>query len=183
MLGLYDDDHLVGVASFSYRYFASEDETKAFCEKSWSPFYSEVMPEVFNTAIVYNVEILPSKRGEHYVHYLLNQMMKRAFDDGCQSLIGIGRVPSYNGDRFNGVRHKPELKEAIESYFSSGVYPPEDILLKDPLIALYKKIGGCRVLAIIKDYMPEDEASGGIRAIVYTKLAGQWKKELSKGSL
>jgi hypothetical protein len=178
MLGLYDGEALVGLASFSYRQFSSEAETKAFCETEWSPFYREAIPDRYNTVIIYNAEILPSKRGHHYVHYLLNSMMAYAYNDGCRFLIGIGRIPTYNGDLFNHIRQKPEVKAAIDRYFAGGEYPEQSVFQKDPLLALYAQIGGCRVLTMIKDYVPEDEASGGFRAIVYTELKGQWRDKL-----
>jgi len=180
MLGLYVEERLVGVASFSYRWFGSKEDTKAFAEDEWRPFYQLQMPKVFNTVLIYNVELLPSRRGRVQVYTLLNAMMQRAFEDGCQHLIGISRIPSYNGDAFNHIAQKPLLKAAVDRYFSGGERPGEKVLEQDPLVMLYKNIGNCEVLTLVNDYLPEDRPSGGIRAIVYTELNGQWKTNLRR---
>ena len=182
MLGLYVDKALVGVASFAYRWFDSKADTRVFAKNEWRPFYQLQMPKKFNTVVIYNVELLPSKRGRVQVYTLLNAMMKRAFEDGCQYLIGISRIPSYNGDVFNHVAQKPALKTAVDNYFSGGEIPNEQELIQDPLIRLYKNIGNCEVLTLMNDYLPEDTPSGGIRAIVYTELVGQWETNVRQRS-
>lgn len=175
MLGLYEEEQLIGLASFAYNLFDSKAETRQFCEQEWTPFYKMKMAEKYNTLIVYNVEIFPSKRGTKYVDFLLNAMMQRGFEDGCRHLIGIARIPSYNGDSANRVHQKIALKEAIDGYFETGVFPTMELFRKDPLLALYEKIGRCTILCLKKGYVSEDTASGGIRAIVYTALTDQWK--------
>lgn len=180
MLGLYVENSLVGVASFAYKWFDSKEETKRFAQEQWRPFYQMQMPDTFNTVLIYNVELLPSKRGVQQIYTLLNAMMKRAADDGCKFLIGISRIPSYNGDPYNHVAVKTELKGAIDDYLSGGPIPSDKILLQDPLILLYKHIGNCEVLTLTTNYLPEDVPSGGVRAIVYTKLVGQWETNMRK---
>lgn len=177
MLGLYVDDTLVGVASFSYRWFASKEETKKFADHDWRPFYRMKMTDIFNTVLIYNVELHPSYRGAEYIYYLLNTMMERAATDGCQFLIGISRIPSYNGDALNRIAAKPMLKEAVDFYLDGGPFPSEKVLSLDPLLLLYRHIGNCEVLTLIEGYVPEDKPSGGKRAIVYTKLEGQWHQK------
>ena len=180
MLGLYVDESLVGVASFAYKWFDSKEETKQFAQEQWRPFYQMKMSDTFNTVLIYNVELLPSKRGIQHIYTLLNAMMKRASDDGCEFLIGVSRIPSYNGDPYNNIVVKPELKTAIDNYLSGGPMPPSKTLLQDPLILLYKHIGNCEVLTLATNYLPEDTPSGGVRAIVYTKLEGQWETNMRK---
>jgi len=182
MLGLYVDETLVGMASFAYNWFASKAATKKFAQSQWRPFYQLQMPEKFNTVVIYNVEVLPSQRGIINIYTLLNAMMQRAAEDGCKYLIGISRIPSYNGDPFNQVAQKPVLKEAIDQYMHGGDYPSEEVLQLDPLVKLYHNIGECEVLTLVNDYLPEDKPSGGIRAIVYTKLAGQWNRNMKRKS-
>jgi hypothetical protein len=182
MLGLYVDEGLVGVASFAYKWFDSKEETKQFAQKQWRPFYQMDMPDTYNTVLIYNVELLPSKRGIQHIYTLLNAMMKRAADDGCDYLIGVSRIPSYNGDPFNNITMKPELKTAIDGYIAGGPMPSNDTFLQDPLILLYKQIGNCEVLTLATDYLPEDNPSGGVRAIVYTKLEGQWETNIRKNN-
>jgi hypothetical protein len=138
------------------------------------------MSDTFNTVLIYNVELLPSKRGIQHIYTLLNAMMKRASDDGCQYLIGVSRIPSYNGDPFNHIAVKPALRTAIDDYLSGGQMPSNNTFLQDPLILLYKHIGNCEVLTLATDYLPEDVPSGGVRAIVYTKLYGQWETNMRK---
>jgi hypothetical protein len=138
------------------------------------------MSDTYNTVLIYNVELLPSKRGVQQIYTLLNAMMKRAADDGCEFLIGISRIPSYNGDPYNHIAIKPELKSAIDQYLSGGPIPSNKTLLQDPLILLYRQIGNCEVLTLASNYLPEDIPSGGVRAIVYTKLEGQWETNMRK---
>jgi hypothetical protein len=180
MLGLYEDDHLIGVASFAYKWFDSKEKTKVFAKEQWRPFYQMKMSDTYNTVLIYNVELLPSKRGVQQIYTLLNAMMKRAADDGCEFLIGISRIPSYNGDPYNHIAIKPELKSAIDQYLSGGPIPSNKTLLQDPLILLYRQIGNCEVLTLASNYLPEDIPSGGVRAIVYTKLEGQWETNMRK---
>ncbi len=180
MLGLYGDGMLVGVASFSYRWFSSKEETRRFAANEWRPFYQMKMTDLFNTVLVYNVELHPSYRGTEYIYYLLNSMMERAATDGCQYLIGISRMPSYNGDSTHRTAAKPMLKAAVDLYLDGGPFPSEKVLSQDPLLLLYKHIGNCEVLALIENYVPEDKPSGGKRAIVYTKLEGQWHQKRGK---
>lgn len=176
MLGLYIESVLVGVASFAYRWFASKEATRAFAATDWRPFYQMKMEETFNTVLIYNVELHPDYRGTEHIYILLNAMMKRAAEDGCSYLIGISRIPSYNGDHYNHILQKPELKHAIDFFVDGGSFPSQKVLLQDPLILLYRHIGNCDVLAIVDNYIPEDQPSGGKRAIVYTKLEGQWNR-------
>jgi hypothetical protein len=180
MLGLYTDDTLIGLASFAYKWFDSKEETKLFCQNYWHPFYKMNMETPHNTVMIYNVELLPSKRNVTHIYTLLNAMMKKAYTDGCQFLIGISRIPSYKGDTYNHIEKKDSLSNALDQYIKDGIIPKQSILLKDPLIHLYKHIGRCEVLTVIKDYLPEDIPSGGIRAIVYTELTNQW--EVTKGT-
>ncbi len=177
MLGLYDNESLIGLASFSYAQFDSQEETRLFCERDWTPFYAMGMAEHHNTLIVYNVEISPLKRGVKCVQFLLNAMMQRGFEDGCRNLIGIARIPSYNGDPESRIQQKTVLKEAIDLYFQGGNFPEMELFRKDPLLALYEKIGRCSVLCLKRDYVLEDIPSGGVRAIVYTELNNQWIKQ------
>ena len=182
MLGLYVEESLVGMASFAYKWFASKEETKQFAQDEWRPFYQMKMSDTYNTVLIYNVELLPSKRGIQHIYTLLNAMMKRAAEDGCKFLIGVSRIPSYNGDPYNNIAIKPELKTAIDFYLSGGSIPSNKTFLQDPLILLYKHIGNCEVLTLATDYLPEDRPSGGVRAIVYTKLEGQWETNMRKNN-
>ena len=170
MLGLFVDNKLTGVASFSYRYLDGREKIRQFCENEWKPFYALAMPETFNTVLVYNVEISPERRETNDSELLKKSVMSRAKNDGCKYLIGISRIPSYNGDVFNHISHRPEVREAIDSYFDGGEYPSLDTLIRDPLLLFYHRVTGCEYLTLIDGYAPEDKASGGIRAIVYAKL-------------
>jgi hypothetical protein len=165
MLGARDGD-LLGVISFSYGAFDPADpSTLPTGFKAWS---MQPVPSAFDTAFIYNLGLRPGTRGSGAVAALIRGCLHRALADGCRQALGEGPIPSYAG---NGhIPPNPEIRAALDAYAAGGPVPNEELLFRDPHLALYRRLCPCRILRVMPGFLPADTASGGFRAMLFRDL-------------
>lgn len=165
MIG-YRDERLRGVISFSYGKFNPRDpSTLPTVFKVWS---MQPVPVGFDTAFIYNLGLRPGTRGTGAIQALIVAALRRAVQDGCHQVVGEGPIPSYAGA--GHVHANPEIRAALDGYITGGPVPDDELLFRDPHLALYRRISPCRIVRVIPNFLPEDAASGGFRAMLFRDL-------------
>jgi GNAT superfamily N-acetyltransferase len=174
MIGLEQGPDLVGMISFSYRYFDPHDrDTFPYAEREFGLL---PVPTDYNALFMYNFEVAPGSRGRAFPKLLFLAALERASRDGCKFAVACPRIPSYAGSHEypqESVEQRPEVKAAIDRQVRGERYPALDELLKDPLLALYYRLGQvvrCRFHWVIPQFAPYDHASGGIRILLYGEI-------------
>jgi len=166
MLGAVHDGRLVGTIAFSATEFspdALDDIPRTFDAYSTQP-----VPADANTLCLYSIGVLQDSRGLACTPPLIRAALDAGRSQGLVAGTADGPLPSLNGN--DQVRAKPEIRRLVENFVATGAMPPAGEFLHDPVIALYTRLTGCRVLALLPDFIPEDTASGGWRALLYVDL-------------
>ncbi len=173
MLGIQQDDRLIAMASFSYCRIDPLDF--GTFPKTLKELCLQPTPRDFDSALLYNLEVEPQSRGQLHWQTLFRAALQRAVSAGCRQGFANARVPSYAGSdpRFpqERVAHRPDVRAAIDAYLAGGPFPGDEILIKDPLLAIYRRLTGCKFLWIVPNFAPDDTATGGVRVIMYLDLA------------
>lgn len=166
MLGVKAGDELRALVSFSYGRFDPTDP-KAF-PGSLEELCLQEVPDDYDTVFVYNLEVHPGERGGRIAGVLVRETLDRAERDGCTYGVANCRIPSYAGAE--GIGRRPAFTAAIDRYLEGGEFPDQREFTRDPTLALYRRLTGCRFLWILPGYVPTDRASGGHRVIAYGPL-------------
>lgn len=127
-----------------------------------------------DTLVIYNLEVLPSRRGRDYARQLLEHAMSAARSSGLRRVIGNARMPSYNGScRYpqEKVIQNEEFRAAIDQYLRGGPFPTTEQFLLDSTLRLYHELTECEFARIAISFAVGDVASGGMRALVVRDLA------------
>lgn len=142
MFGMWEQERLVGLASWRRAWFDPEDRSifpETFTEYSGSP---NSIPH--NAAFVYNLCIHPEKRGTQITRELIMSVIEQIRADQCKYLVGEG--------------HCPPGSSSMSDYLS------------DPSLRFYYRTLNCHFLWAIPDFLPADEVSEGQRIIFYMLL-------------
>jgi hypothetical protein len=113
---------------------------------------------------VYNFCVHPTRRGEHVVRPLIEAAIKIMRDNGCRYLVGHGRCPSYAGAAASApdsVKFNPAFRSLIDNWRTTGVKPPDNEIILDPVLRFYKRVLSCEFVYLKPDFLPADTASGG----------------------
>ena len=172
MYGLIEGNELVGMLGVSYGRF-DPDDFGSF-PRTEHEYGMQAVPANYNAVFTYNLEVEPSSRGREHSKALFQAAIDRAKREGCAYGIGCSRIPSYAGSDPQNTQeafpHSPEFKDSIDRYLQGGPFPTLAELTKDPLLALYYRLGEpaqCKFHWIIPNFATHDHASGGIRVILY----------------
>lgn len=166
MLGMNDDGRLLGTIGFSAIKLSDDDLSGLPC--NFKEYSTQPVPADPDTVCIYSLGVEPAARGLSFARTLIDG----AFDDGRQrgfrAVIADGPIPSFAGNM--QVRPRPEVRKMIERYLATGVFPEQSEFLRDPVLALYSRLTGCRFLRLLPDFLPEDEGSGGWRVLLHRYL-------------
>ena len=170
-LGIFDNEKLVGMFTFSYSRFSLNfpDELPA----TFKEFSSRPMGNNYNTAFAYNFSIHPRARGGTLTRELLWAGLNRMREDDCQYLLAAVRCPSYNGSLgadVEAIQPSPGFKKTIDTSIQTGKLPATRDLIVDPLLRFYQRTLDCVFLKVIPDFLPDDAPSGGFGIIFYKAL-------------
>jgi len=165
MLGLRKQG-IQGVISFSYGIFDPNDPFTI--PKDFGNWSTQSVPSNYNTAFIYNLGLSPTTRGTGAIQGLIFAALRRAIMDGCHQVLAEGPVPSYSGTRH--VRANPDIRASLDAHAAGGAFPDEELLFRDPHLALYRRICHCKILRIMPDFLPSDVASGGFRVMLFRDL-------------
>jgi len=189
IFGLRFGEKLIGKTAFCYSNFdpKKSPEEQNF-PQNFKEFSSIPKPEQFNAAFFYDLDVDPEFRGEIPAKTLIDAAVVRVTQKGCRYGVADVRVPSYNGSLgFEQERRpqKPEFKKVIDKYVDPDkkIVPIAqedlDFMYLEPTMRFYHQMTGAIPLWIAKDFIPQDEPSGGFRIIAYRELK-KAKMSLSK---
>lgn len=165
MLGAFDGEDLVGAIGFSSIELGGDFDRVPGLFKAYS---TQPVPPNPDTVCIYSLGIVPSARGLRRARLLIDSAFNFGRSKGLQGVLADGPIPSFAGN--DQVRVRPEVRRTIERYLATGEFPPDDDLLKDPVLALYRRLTGCRFVRLLAGFLPEDEASGGWRVLLHRDL-------------
>ena len=170
-MGMFVNDKLVGLSSFSYTRFSPDDPgglPATFQEFSTRPKHKN-----HNTAFVYNLNIHPDHRGDTLTRELIWAGIDRLREDNCIYMLGVGRCPSYNGSQdagIEGIQASPEFRKTIDNATHTGRLPATRELIVDPVLRFYRRTLGCKFLRVVPEFLPGDTPSGNFGVIFYKTL-------------
>ncbi len=162
----YRPNRLTGIISFSYGVFDQRDPSTI--PNRFYDWSMQAVPATFDTVFIYNLGVVSGFRGIGVVRALIDGAVSRAFADGCCQIVGEGPIPSYAGNE--QVRPIPHIRRSLDAFATGGPAPLEDLLFKDPHLALYRRLCPCSIIRVIPGFLPTDAASGGFRAMLFRDL-------------
>lgn len=167
MLGAEDEaGRLFGAIGFSAANLggpAFEGMPATFEEYSTQP-----VPADAGTLCIYSLGIAPAARGMTCARLLVNSAFEHGRREGLRDAVADGPLPSLAGS--DQVRPRPGVKAMIDRYLETGELPPQEAFLQDPVLALYRRLTGCRFVKLLPDFLPEDTASAGWRVLLHRAL-------------
>jgi len=166
MLGAIDGDLLAGTLCFTE---TSQDPlVRADFPADFDAFASLPRSEPVHSLFAYNLCVRPSHRGGNTAIRLLKEMESHGRRLGARWLIGDGRCSAYagsSGDDDDQVSADPRFRATIDRWNETGIRPPLEEIIRDPLLRLHYRVYDCEFLYVMPDFFPQDAASGGFRVI------------------
>jgi ribosomal protein S18 acetylase RimI-like enzyme len=161
------------VASLCFAPTREEPFDRSRFPRDFATFSSMPRSEPVRSCYVYNLCVHPAWRGAPVVRPLMRAGVEHARGLGARWLVADGRCPSYAGAIDEGpdkVRADPAFRAAIDAWAATGQQPPDEELLRDPLLRFYRRMVACQFLHLMPDFLPEDRGSGGYRVIFASDL-------------
>jgi GNAT superfamily N-acetyltransferase len=121
-----------------------------------------------NSIYAYNLCVHPEHRGETLARDIIRVGIERARGMGARWLVGDGRCPSYAGTDGSGpdrVEVDYEFRAALDAWAATGISPPVEVLIRDPVLRFYYRMLDCEFLHLAWNFLPQDASSGGHRVI------------------
>jgi GNAT superfamily N-acetyltransferase len=166
MFGAMDGDMLAGTICFTE---TSQDPTvRADFPANFDAYATLPRSEPVHALYVYNLCVHPSHRGSNTAVRLLREMESHGRRIGASWLIGDGRCSSYagsSGDEYDHVKADPVFRATIDRWNETGITPPLDEIIRDPLLRMHYRVLDCEFLYVMPDFFPQDATSGGFRVI------------------
>lgn len=166
MLGAVDGGRLAGAICF----IETNQDPLVFEDfpKNFEAYASLPRSEPVHALYAYNLCVLPHRRGGNTAVRLLKAMEDHGRRLGARWLIGDGRCSSYIGlteDETDKVKFDPQFRAAIDSWNATGVRPPVEDIIRDPILRLHHRVYNCEFLYVMPDFLPSDPTSGGFNVI------------------
>ena len=181
MFGAIDGNVLAGTICFTE---TSQDPlVRADFPENFDAYASLPRSEPVYALYAYNLCVHPSHRGSNTAVRLLKEMERHGRRLGARWLIGDGRCSSYagsSGDDYDHVKADPRFRATIDLWNETGIRPPLEEIIRDPLLRLHYRAVECEFLYVMPDFFPQDAASGGFRVISAKDLSA---KDLSTKDL
>lgn len=167
MLGAEDGGgRIVGSIGFSAMNVKGPDfEALPATHKEYS---TQPVPDDAETLCIYSFGIAPAARGVRCARLLLSSALEDGRRQGLRDVVGDGSLPSLAGS--DQVRPRPGVRSMIERYLETGQFPEQEAFLQDPVLALYRRLTGCRFVKLLPGFLPEDAASAGWRVLLHRQL-------------
>jgi hypothetical protein len=161
------------VASACYIPTVENPFDEAAFPRSFETFSSLTRSDPVRSVYVYNLCVDPSERDGAVVRAVMRKGIGDSVALGARYLVADGRCPSYAGavQEPDTVLADEEFRRAIDEWRSSGVKPPDQKLLRDPVLRFYRRTLNCQFLYLLPNFIPSDAASGGNRVIFVADLA------------
>ena len=166
MFGAIDGNVLAGTICFTE---TSQDPlVRADFPENFDAYASLPRSEPVHALYAYNLCVRPSHRGGNTAVRLLKAMEDHGRRLNARWLIGDGRCSAYagsSGDEYDKVRADPQFRASIDRWHKSGIRPPLDEIIRDPLLRLHYRVYDCEFLYVMPNFFPQDATSGGFRVI------------------
>lgn len=175
-LGVHVNFDLVGTLALRFAKFNPDFQDFTKSNPTFSEYAERENEEDPNSAFVYSIGVIPSKRNGFNASELLKSARDIAKQRNLDFLVGDARIPSYNGSYeyldYEQFEKNWELHEAINNYLASGELPPRRLIEQDPVAGFYLKVfPKGKLLGITDDkFWPGDYPCGGHMAIEYLEL-------------
>jgi len=135
---------------------------------TFKEYSRQPVPEDAETLCLYSFGIAPAARGISCARLIINAALEDGRRQGLRDVVADGPLPSLAGS--DQVRPRPGVRSMIERYLETGQFPEQDAFLQDPVLALYRRLTGCRFVKLLPDFLPEDTASAGWRVLLHRHL-------------
>lgn len=142
--------------------------------REFSQFSTLPRSDPVRSVYAYNLCVHPSHRGERVVRDVISLGIQTILKWGARSIIGDGRCPSYAGSSGEGPdRARPDavFHDALDSWAETGIRPPLEILIRDPVLRFYHRVLDCDFVHLARNFLPQDASSGGNRVIFVKQLS------------
>ncbi len=173
MFGAIDGDVLAGTLCFVE---TNQDPlVRSGFPTNFDAYASLPRSEPVYALYAYNLCVRPSHRGGNTAVRLLRKMENHGRSLDARWLIGDGRCSAYagsSGDDYEKVRADPRFRASIDRWHTSGIKPPLDEIIRDPLLRMHYRVLDCEFLYVMPDFFPQDATSGGFRVISGKDLKG-----------
>lgn len=161
-------------ASVCFTPTAEDPFDRARFPKTFAAFSSLPRSEPVRSIYVYNLCVHPDFRGPATVRPLMATTVRSYLHLGARWLVGDGRCAAYAGAQPGApdkVRADPVFRAAIDRWRQTGEQPPDEVLIREPLLRFHYRQLRCRFLYLMPDFLPEDVSSAGYRVIFVADLA------------
>lgn len=166
MFGAIDGDVLAGTLCFTE---TNENPLlRADFPTNFDAYSSLPRSEPVYALYAYNLCVRPSHRGSNTAIRLLKEMERHGRRLGARWLIGDGRCSSYAGsssEDHDHVKADPRFRATIDLWNETGIRPPLEEIIRDPLLRMHYRVYNCEFLYVMPDFFPQDATSGGFRVI------------------
>lgn len=155
-------------ASACFTPTADEPFDRSRFPSSFSAFSALPCSTPVRSIYVYNLCVHPAFRSLDTVRAVMVATLRAARDLGAEWIVGDGRCAAYRGSLPGApdkVKADPKFRAAIESWRTTGEKPPDEDLIRDPLLRFHYRQLNCRFLHLMPDFLPEDLSSAGYRVI------------------
>lgn len=170
MLGAEEGGRLVGTIGFSLVRFDRHDMS-AF-PPTFKAYSTQAVPPDPDTVCIYSLGVEPAARVIPVARLLVHTVFDEGFHAGLPQAIADGPLPSFTGN--SQVRPRPGVRAMVERYAATGKLPSREEFLQDPVLALYHRLTACNFIALLRDFIPEDAASGGWRVLLWGEFEGPY---------
>lgn len=164
------NEDLAGMVAWSYQRIRSLQEFP----KDFSSFSSgKSILGGSNAAFIYNVGVAKKFQGQGFGTKMVKAAIGYIKGEGINEVFLDGRCPSYNGSmqyKEEHVPQSPEFKKSIDLCVKENRVPRVDEIRHDPTLRFYNNNGFQPVLLTSSGFITADQASGGYRVIMYTKM-------------
>jgi len=170
MLGAEEDGRLVGTIGFSLIRFDRHDMTGF--PPTFKAYSTQAVPPEPDTVCIYSLGVEPGSRVLQVAKLLVHSCFDEGFHGGLGQAIADGPLPSYAGN--SQVKQRPEVRAMVDRYVATGQLPSHEEFLHDPVLALYRRLTECNFIALLPDFIADDEASGGWRVLLWGEFKGPY---------
>lgn len=135
---------------------------------TFKEYSTQPVPDDAETLCLYSFGVAPAARGMSCARLLINSALDDGRGQGLRDVVADGPLPSLAGS--DQVRPRPGVRSMIERYVETGQLPEQEAFLQDPVLALYRRLTGCRFVKLLPDFLPQDTASAAWRVLLHRHL-------------
>ena len=170
VIGAFSNDVLIGLVAARYGCF--DPNNWISFPTTFAAYFQRPSKATANAALSHSLNVDPAHRCKGVATKLIRALIDQSLRDGMDFLVAVGRCPSYNGSNepTGSCEMSPQFRAAMDRFFAGGEPLKLEEYLADPLLRYYHRLLQCQFCSPLKDFLPEDKASGGHNILFYKKL-------------